>query len=526
MRYGHDAWISRQIGRTGLNHLVLGISTTKGANITGIRSDGSLLIHTSYSPLAAWTVALPMAAGIPFHVAVRLPVLATFNLFFISLWVFAVGQWGRGAATLTVVFSSLYPIVLFRYGLSCIFEILALGPVMAAVALFSHPRRNRGIWLAIVLASVVSVLYSWICWLIIVPCALRDVFRGYRRESIGVGLLAVAIPIAIHVTTCGLATGDSVGNMREFLIHVGQRAASVTGSGQIVTFGMVILLLLKRLTSNLGTLSCLWAAIGVTSALVAPRRAKDSFWIVLLLVFALPLNLARNISYHHDFFVILFVPIAAIASARLLWSAIALLPRNAQRIRLAAAAIAVFLAVDVAPKWRVVRPWPIDHQLELIADTIGSVIRRDDFVIANPTTCFASEDHRKALAGLREISPLSRYCGQMSQMVFVAFDTQEATQLAAQASPAQRVVIIEIGKPAWDLPPGFHQLAVQADELRIGIRDPVAVQAKTDRETFPRLFPGRSRDDVAGVRTRAIRVDPKPPSPPAWAATPSPRRGR
>jgi len=84
MRQGHDAFISRQIGRTGLNHRILGVQTTRLANVTAIRQDGGLVLHRSYGPMASWVVALSMAMGPPYDPSVRLPVLVSMNLFLIA----------------------------------------------------------------------------------------------------------------------------------------------------------------------------------------------------------------------------------------------------------------------------------------------------------------------------------------------------------------------------------------------------------------------------------------------------------
>ena len=46
----HEQWVSRQIGGTGLRHLMLGLRRTGGANVRDVKQDGSLTLHTSYPP--------------------------------------------------------------------------------------------------------------------------------------------------------------------------------------------------------------------------------------------------------------------------------------------------------------------------------------------------------------------------------------------------------------------------------------------------------------------------------------------
>jgi hypothetical protein len=190
-----DRWGSRQIGGTGSRHVTLGLRRTCGANVRSISRDGTLNVHVSYPPLASWTVAALLASGLSFNVSIRLPVLISMNLFFIGQWALARALWGRTAAGLAVAYAALCPFILFKCGLMCVFESLALGPVMLAAGLLATPARGGLARLAIVTLAVISVLYCWIAWIIVLPCAVREVVLDRRRFGILLGATSVIIPV-------------------------------------------------------------------------------------------------------------------------------------------------------------------------------------------------------------------------------------------------------------------------------------------------------------------------------------------
>jgi hypothetical protein len=468
MKIGAEAWIGRQIGRTARNHLVLGLATTKGTNVAAIRDDGSLEIHRSYAPLASWTVALLMAAGLSFDHAVRIPVLLWLNAFLVALWSFARDRWGDRVAAFALLFAASCPILLFKHGITCIFEILALGPLMVAVALFARPARGPGIWTGLVVMSVAAVMYSWICWLVIIPCAVREAWKGHRAGAVGVGVSAVAVPILVHFTTMALASGDPCGDVANFFFHIGERASNLDRQGRPITYAMVWRLLINRWVKDIGSISLVCTAACLASAVVPRRRVGGWPWIALLFAFALPLNLARNIALH-DFFAILFVPVAALSAGLVVGTAVSR-PRGVPAQALAIGLVlAVLLGVDVLPKRRMMTLTPDSYRQATIADEIGRVIRKDDFVIVNPEVVGRRPTDSIVPDASREMSPRPYYCGQMSQTVFVAYGGLDATRLAARARPGQRVVVLEVGDRIWDLPRHFSRLRTRSKQLLVGV---------------------------------------------------------
>ena len=472
LKMGHEAWIGRQIGRTARNHLVLGLATTKGANVTTIRDDGSLELHRSYSPMASWVVALPMAAGLPFHASLRLPVLLSMNLFLAALWSFARDRWGPRVAAGALTFAALCPVVSVRYGLACIFEILAMGPVMAAVALFARPSRTARAWLAIVAASIVAAMFSWICWAAIVPCLLREAMRGRVRGAILSGVFILAVPPSLHFAVTAWASGDARGDLFGFAHHVAFRASGGDVKvAKVVSYGMLLEAQRVRWARNLGIGSVASLAVVVGMALRDRRCVEGWKWLVLWLAFALPMNLARNLAFYHDFLIILFVPFVALA-AGLAVDRLAggLRSRPVRRLAMAVLVLAMLL-VDVLPARKPLRPNPRDIQQQAIADGLGAAIRPGDFVVANGELCGIGPEEVRGIGADREASPRPYYGGELAQTVHVARDAHDAVRLAATAPPGRRVVVVEVGG-SWRLPLQFERVATATNAVRIAVERP------------------------------------------------------
>ncbi len=470
MKRGHEAWIGRQIGRTARNHVVLGLGTTKGANITTVHSDESLEIHRSYSPLASWLVAIPMALGVPFHSSIKLSVFVSMNLFFFSLWRFAGELWGRRVGLLATVFAATFPIVLFQYGLTCIFEILALGPLMASVALLARPERGRLGWIGLVAMSISAVMNSWICWLVILPGLLVDFRRGNRVGAICVGGLSVVIPTAVHLLTCGLASGDLKSDLIHFMGHVLERLSTRTDQGSPIGYSQVATLLWTRWIRGLGLVPMVCVSLCLVAIWSSRFRVTGWYWFAVLFVFALPLNLAPNIAYYHDFFVMLFVPVAAISCAYVTDCWIAQSRDDWRGRARVAFVLTLFLGLDVIPRTKLTRLSPLDYEQEAICNEIGRMVEPGDFVIANDAFCFISDGHAQQVGVRLGVSPLPFFAGQMAQSVAVAMGTDEASRLAETAGPGRRVVIVEVGDKPWDLPSGFERLTPLDNPLIIAIK--------------------------------------------------------
>ncbi len=473
MKVGHEAFIGRQIGRSALNHLELGLDVTKGSNVSVIRQDGRPVVHRSYSPMASWTVALPMALGLDFDLSVRLPVLVSSNLFLVGLWLLVAARWGPRQADLSAMFAALSPVFLFRYGLACIFEILALGPLMMALALFARPGRGA-LWCCLIAGfSFVAVMDSWICWLAIVPCLARDWRLGHRRAALAIGLASVGLPVFLHFLLLGLATGDIVEDFRYFFIHIFERSSAESGAGRSqVTYGQILQLLIKRWQRGIGLVPAAFVALGVL-AVATRRRVPGWGWVAALLALALPLNLARNIAYLHDFFIILFVPPAAVcAGVGTYWLATRFEGRG-MRMAAVVAVAAVFLGLDVVPRYRGASVFARDYDQAAIVGSIGEAVRPGDFVIANAEVCGLDPAIVPFMTDAqREQSPLPTLCGRMTQTVFVARDTLDAERIARWARPGQRVVLLEVGPARFEPAPSFEVASSLKGKLLVGVRRP------------------------------------------------------
>jgi hypothetical protein len=473
MKAGHESFIGRQIGRSALNHLELGLGVTRGSNVSVVRQDGRPVVHRSYSPMASWQVALPMALGLDFDLSVRLPVLISSNLFLIGLWWLVEARWGARQADLSAMFAAFCPVFLFRYGLTCIFEILAIGPLMMAAALFARPRRDLARCGLIAGLAFVAVMDSWICWLVVVPALVRDWRGGHRRAALAIGSATVILPVVVHFLLLGLATGDLVGDVWYFFQHISERSsAESTARKSPVTYLEILGLLATRWRRGIGLVPAAFVLLGGL-AIASRRRVPGWGWVVALMIMALPLNLARNIAYFHDFFIILFVPPAAIcAGLGTYWLATRF---EGHRARTAAVVLvmAAFLGLDVVPRYRLGSVFPKDHEQDAIARSIGEAVRPGDFVIANAEVCGIDPAVVPFMTDpQREQSPRPTYCGRMTQTVFVAANALDAERIARWARPTQRVILLEVGPDRFEPYPTFALARDSSSRLLVGVRRP------------------------------------------------------
>jgi hypothetical protein len=468
-----EQWASRQIGGTGLRHLTLGLRRTGGANVRDVKQDGSLTLHTSYPPLASWTVAAFLALGLPFNVAIRLPALVSMNLFFIGQWVLARALWGERAAGFAVAYAAFCPLILFRYGLMYVFESLALGPVMLAAGLLASPARGTLARLAIVTLAVISALYCWIAWIVLLPCAAREVLLGRKRFGFMLAAISVIIPAGLHLATIALAIGTFQGLLDEiggFLHHVLVRSSSVADTGEQVTYKMMGRELTLRCSYLVGYVPTVSALILLARLAVGWDRARSGFWIALLFAFGLPLSfVALNIAFHHDFLLVTLIPALTLSAA---WVSVGPFEDlNDPPWKGLAAGLIVFLGFAYVDVWR--NRWlddvtAEDIRSEQIFELIGRTIRQEDFVIVNPPVANIT----KLPGDRREVRSMPYYFGKTVQAVFVATDQADAARIATQARPGQRVVIVEADDQLFELPAGFRPLPHSIEELIIGVKEP------------------------------------------------------
>src|SRR5262249_33259929 len=150
-----------------------------------------------------------------------------------------------------------------------------------------------------------------------------EVAAGRRRFGVALGVLSLAVPVSLHVLTLALATGNL--NAAWSLVHnASSRLNASVGEGQRITYGRMVAILVQRWKTLLrsvpfaATLS--WLALQVVARDRSPLGARDRFLTAVLFAYGLPLNLIMlNGAYHHEFFVLMFAPLAALAAARISW---------------------------------------------------------------------------------------------------------------------------------------------------------------------------------------------------------------
>jgi len=467
----HEGYINRQIGRTAHNHLVLGLSRTKGANVTVVRQDGTLDIHTSYSPLASWVTALPLRFGVPFDAATQGTAIVHVLVFLVAFRTFIYHLYGALRANVALAYAAFFPVVLFFYGRSCIFEVLGLGPLMVGLALLTQPKRNVLVWLSVAVAFLLAVMYSWIFWLVALPCLVHEALDGSRRAAFVIGVIVVLLPVAVHFGTILLASGS----LRSFFRHIGERAAGIAGnSGRHLSYWEVAKVLLDRyraLIGSVGLVSTLFALCRCTAGSWSGHRP---FWYSVLLVYAIPLNLLmRNLAFHHDFVIILFVPLAALAAAWLTCLASDALPESlSARCLFWGGVMMSFFVCDIFPARHVLARGPECEVAQGICRAIGTLVDPGDFVILSPSF-FDNVPGTRGSDEEREMIPMPTYCGQMVQSAFLAFDERDVLKIASRARPDQRVVLLSRDQDFENHPQGFKRLPIEIPGLRVSLREPI-----------------------------------------------------
>jgi hypothetical protein len=473
---GGDAWITQQIGRVARNHLVLGLGRTKGANVACLAYDGTLRLHASYSPLASWTVAVPMALGVPFRTSAKAVTILSMNVFFVSLWYALRQQCGPCVASFGAAYAAMFPATLWEYGQTSVFEILGLGPTFLAVALFSQPKRTTGIWLAIAVASILAVMYSWFDLLIVGPFASREFVVRRDRKGLVVVVLALVVPIAVSFATVVVASGDTE-LIRRFLSHALDRTGSLGDRGEIIRFTQLAYMLAARWKGSLGAFALCATALWLVYRVIDSRKAELGFLTAVLLAYALPLNLfMKNAAYHHPFFIIMFVPLAAIALAQVSWNFLRSMGTPPGRMPLAMALVFIaFLYCDVWIARSVAKRDNFDTRLAAIGDEVGRIVRLGDFVIAGPSFFYSPflPDGSRCPADLKSRHERVNfgYFGQMTQAAVVVYDAADAANLLKLARPDQRVVVLLQEQEKVDYKPGDEPIRPVGPEIEDHIWD-------------------------------------------------------
>jgi hypothetical protein len=287
---------------------------------------------------------------------------------------------------------------------------------MIALALFAQERRGWWVDALIALMSIAAAMYSWICWLALVPCVVREWRLGRPRASLVLGVLILGVPTSIHFVLTGLASGHLLADLKIFFDHIAERSASRTHRTTTeISYLEIIQIGLKRWLKGIGLIPLAFTAACLV-VIGLRRRMPGQGWVLALFAMALPLNLARNIAYLHDFFIILFLPVAAVCAGVGSWWLVTRLEGDRRRALAIVAILGVFLVRDVAPRFKTVRPSRVDYQQAAIARAIGQTVDKDDFVIVNPAVCGSDPESVLALGDPeREQSPRPFFCGQLSQ---------------------------------------------------------------------------------------------------------------
>jgi hypothetical protein len=470
-----DAAISQQIGRTARHHLVLGLATTKGASVTCVKHDGTLWLHSSYSPLASWTVAMPMALGLPFRESTKMVAIASMNLFFMAFWYVLRQNGDPYAASLGVAFAAFFPATPMQYGQACIFEILGLGPTFCALALFSQPQRTPGIWVAIAVASILGVLYSWFDLIIVVPCLVREILVGNHRRRLIIGALILVVPIGLHFATLVLASG-STQSIREMFTHALERAGPGGSHGEVIPYTKVVSGTVYRWKTLLGTLAFAATVLWLVHQFIQWRKTTEGFTTAVLLAYGLPLNfIMRNASLYHEFFVVMFAPLSALALARVAWIILRSTGAREGRLLLGMALVFLcFLVYDVIPFRYLARFSEGDIWRAAIGDAIARDIRPGDFVIAGPSFFFQPTlpNGSRFPEEEREMIPHPVWFGRMVQSAFIAYDAADVARIKKWARPDQRIVLLLQGDEILDIAQdGFRPIPTGIKGFVIGVQE-------------------------------------------------------
>jgi hypothetical protein len=461
---GHDAFISSQLGQYAHNHLQQGLGVTKGANLTAVDYSGEPRYYYSYTPLASWLLAAPMALGVQFHTAVRTVTLCLSCLFLLGLWLFAGSVWGLKTANLTVTLMP-FMLTMYIYGLSAIWEIMALGPLFCALALFSS-RRPRNTWwfLGAILFCVCAVCLSWLCWLVILPCAWREVRSRRFAAGFTVGLSAIFLPIAWQLGALA-ATGIS---FAAFLSHCMDRMGATQWdyAAPVMGYKQLVGVFLDRSQNAFGAILFSLSILGLiyVASYALCRRTRGELgakWLLVLVVFGLPLNLlARNVATYHDFFPILFAPVVAILTAILFLVLFEQLVKDKERQIHVPAFLSLLLAVSATTLWPCrdsILPNAGERVMQQLAIKLGDIVKADDVLLVSPGFVIAAPERRPSLAiPDRDFALHPAYGALTAKTGLVCYDSQELSALATRMR-GHRIIVLDNESVLEPLPPGFQK---------------------------------------------------------------------
>src|SRR5262249_34578851 len=150
-------------------------------------------------------------------------------------------------------------------------------------------------------------------------------------------------------------------------------------------------------------------------------------------------------AYHHEFFVLMFAPLAALAVARISWHVMRASGRETTRAVAGSALVFLgFLAFDWWPQRHLAGRLADAPRLEAIGDLIARTVGPDDMILAGPSffTNQGLPEQPRLPDDRREQDPHPFYFGEVSQAAFVVYDAADAERILRRARPDQRVVIV------------------------------------------------------------------------------------
>ena len=494
---GHEAYITSLYGTFAHNHLKLGLAVTHGTNVMALDYSGKPMGYYSWSPLASWLIAAPLAAGLPLQPAVKLVTFLFFLWFLVAFWAFARQVWGERVATVALAVLVVLPVNI-RY---VFFAPCSLGPTFTALTLIASGRLGdrRGRFGA-ALCGVISGLLFWFDWLLLLPALAGAARRGAGRAAGVVAAWTLGVPVAVMAAAL-LAGG---GGWREQVRHLLERLGGGRMSSGDVPVSYAVLLhrlgawtlhspyLFGPVASGVAVATMLW----VLSCRLRRDRTPvpGDGWLWGLVAYGVPCTLLfRNMASDHDFFYQLYAPAVALcaglAATRVAdWIGVAQASKPAsggdaigvaqaskpasgdglggrrlgslrypRRWALPLAALVLLAGVVATGTWPArseYRPTPFDYWQRDLAATLGRIVGPDTVIFASPHVALDPGTEPLDLAH-RELSvPTPWVFCLTGKTGYVCRDAAETRALIGQLPGPHEIVLVEREDQLAPLPAG------------------------------------------------------------------------
>ncbi len=455
---GHESYITSLYGAFAHNHLKLGLSVTRGTNVLALDYSGQPIGYYSWSPLASWLYALPMAAGAPLQLSVRIITFLFFLWFLLAFWVFTRNVWGLAVANVALVVLAVLPVNV-RYSL---YAIQSLAPTLTVLALVASKRPRDRTWaLGATVCGVVAALLFWFDWVLLLPALWWEARRGSRRLARPVAVWIVALPVAVlfgamlvgeagfgavwahlheRLTSGRMSTGDVPAGYLE-LLH------------RLAAFSLNSPAFFGAVAGTVAGLTLLWTLYRRLRRGAAPVPGDG--WLWLLVAYGLPLTLLfRNLASYHDIFLQLYSPAVALCAGLAVTAVAARLDAKRGMVTaLTAILLAALVGTATWPARYLWTPEPLDYQLRDVATTLGQMVGPDTVLLASPP--MAGEDPRAPLdlASRQVRLPLPHVFCLTGKTAYVVSDQAELSVLLAQLGPGRDILVLDRHGLLEPLPP-------------------------------------------------------------------------